>query len=236
MKLVHTISQYLTNIAFVLCASCTSSFEGSKTDLAIPVTIIEDQTICDRVLDPELIKRFGIRELVIENCLENSQCYRYTYVFNDCGEIETFIPAMVSTYWQYAYDQNCKLISKTGGGFVRYDYTYLEDDSVQQDVFDISSEGKQLFTNRNKFKEIPPANEHALRSAGNEIHPDAIGKLFFPCGIEYQGPHKLMYNFYANGLIKSIQYFDPSNTLVVEQAYHYRGRDGYNLEFEIEVK
>jgi hypothetical protein len=232
MKLPKDIFQILPLLASVLFSSCSNPQEGDNTDLAIPVEIAVDQSICNRIVDPELIKQFGIKELVIENCLDNSQCYRNKYVFNDCGEIETFIPAMVSTYWQYAYDQNCKLISRTGGGFVRYDYTYLEDDTVQEDVFDITSEGKQLFTNRRKFKEVQPANEYELRSAGSEIHPDTIGKLFFPCGIEYHGPHKLIYNFYANGLIKSIQYFDPSNIVVVEEAYYYKGKDGGIIEFE----
>jgi hypothetical protein len=213
-------NQYLILLLFLLCA-CGAGKNYSD------VETVGDQSIVHRVVHPELIRKFEIKYLEIENCLFESSCFRTKYTFNNCGEIEDYYPPMVSTWWNYEYDENCKLISAMSQDFTCYKYTYLENDFVLQEVYNVVQDSVMDMTDRFKFKEIKKRGAFEPFILSLEPQQDTINNLSFPCGIEYPGQNILVYNYYDNGLTKSVQFYDVNNKLIVQEDYKY-----YNEEMK----
>lgn len=195
---------------------------GCSGKSELPIETVDDRIILHRITHPELIRKYGIKSLEVENCLYESHCFHTTYTFNSCGEIEDYYPPMTGTCWHYEYDENCRLISIMAKDFRYSKYVYLENDIVQEEIHHVEQDSIMELTHIFQFKEIKLPGAFDPFVLALEPKSDTINNLSFPCGIEYPGRNTMVYSYLDNALIKSIQYYDNTNTLIVEEAFHYK--------------
>ena len=191
-------------IAF-LVMSCASNDKKVAFDRTEKIEVIDDRAIQNEIVDPEIVRNLDIKFLEIENCLENSQCYKEKIEFNDSGQIRMYYPAMVSTWWHYEYDNQGRLTSAKGFGHMHKKYTYLDNDTVMSQYFDISNDTLETLAYEAKFKLIEEISDHGLHNSSGQLVTDTIGRLSFPCGNDFPGQHIAKYSYFDNGLLKSNQ-------------------------------
>jgi hypothetical protein len=218
-------------IAFLI-ASCVSNDKKLAIDSSETIEVIDERAIQKEIVDPEIVRNLDIKFLEIENCLENSQCYKEKIEFNEFGQIKNYYPAMVSTWWHYEYDNQGRLASAKGFGHMYKKYTYLDNDTVMSQYFDISNDTLETLAYEAKFKLIEEISDRGLYNSSGRLLIDTIGRLSFPCGNDYLGQHIVKYNYFDNGLLESKQYLDPTNTIVVDERYYYSKNNGIRIDFE----
>jgi hypothetical protein len=218
------------SIPVLWVGACSTSVETESNLSQIPIQVEEDQDIGYNPNHPEDIKKHGIFRLVVQNSLENSQCFEDEYKFNDCGEVEYHHPAMVATVYKYKYDSACRLINMSAG-FVDYNYKYLGNDSVQEDVFDNLSDSVPIWVSSTRFKQRSIQDPNSIYDDEGNVMEERMGKLIYPCGIEYPGEHRAVHFYKKNGLKDFVQIFDSLDKVIVEEKYLYYGKDNILLNF-----
>jgi hypothetical protein len=192
------------------------------------VPIADDQQIGADFLEPKVVASLGIRELWVEDCMGDNHCYRTRYTFNSCGKVDTVFPAMVASVWTFKYDDQCRLLSKESKGFVRYEYHYLDGDSIVEEAISLYSSANADGVSLSKYKRLYAPLDRS-NGSGQQVVNDTIDGLDFPCGEHYAGPIRCETTFDPQGLILYESYYDMSQRNLVQTSYRYF--DGQKKEF-----
>ncbi|MFT7614192.1 MAG: hypothetical protein ACI9J3_003174 [Parvicellaceae bacterium] len=173
-------------------------------------------------IDPLIASTFGVKKILIQNCLGYSNCFRSYYKLNECGRVIEEMPPMISSYSKFQYDEDCKLIGLTRVGWHQDDYTYFGADSVLLEISSLERDFTDTIDYQIKYR-LVCENERCTFNKDGKLSVDSLGPLMYPCGIDLPGPHIARYHYYSNQLVKYIEIFDSVNQIDVELEYFYYG-------------
>ena len=210
--------------------SCSTSNKPGIETPQIPIVRVDDQNILFNPCIPEDIKKHDVKQLIIQNCLSYNICFRDVYWFNACGEVELHDPPMVASIYKFSYDSDCKL-KRMSAGHSDFQYSYLENDSIQEDIYDNIKDTVSTLVYSNRFKLSTERNPTSIYNHQGEVIEEHMRDLIYPCGIEFYGNYRSEHNYHDNGLKDYVSIYDSLDSLVIELEYSYFDENELALNF-----
>jgi hypothetical protein len=177
---------------------------------------------------PNLIKLNKVKSLFITNCLNNSECYKDYYSFDNQGRIVKEIHPMVSSFYKFKYEEFNRVkiqfeINKSSNKITsKYIYNYLDTDSVLIEYrnFDNNSNNKKrVYKIKNDINKIP---NNCIQNNKGQIIQHSYGYFSYACGNEFYGNYTVKYKYDLKGLISEVCIYNDKNENVVSLTYDYR--------------
>lgn len=228
---VELSSSFFVQIFLSLICLTILGCEDNVVDPSLPLDRIGDRWLESEMFNPELIKKYKIVALKIEDC-QGASCYKDSIRFNSLGKISYDQPRIGTTY-SYEYDEQGRVRRAIEyGGESLIEYTYLKNDSVIEQYFEIFTDSTKRILAQAKFKLARRFRERAVYDKKGRIVEDMIVDLMFPCAVISEGQNFIKYDYFKNELLKSIRCYNSSNELISHDVFYYMGEDGRVLEME----
>lgn len=181
---------------------------------------------------PEILKKNKIASFETENCLGEDYCHYESYFFNEEGQVVKTYFGIVAIHLKYEYDSANRLskvytmnnYSKPDSINGRADYFYSKSGDFVYAV-NYSYENEASFPEDTTYTFYSPntySPENPKHNTKGQIIEHDYGTLRYPCGINYEGDHKLKYQYLENGLIKKVEIYDSNNELILTLKYNYK--------------
>lgn len=200
------------------------SCEDELVDPSLPLERIGDKWLESEIFNSELIKKYKIISVIIEDC-QGASCYRDSIAFNGLGKISYDQPRFGTAY-HYVYDELGRVIMEIGGGELVTEYTYLKSDSVLAQYLEFDNNSNRTVLAQAKFKVARPFRERAVYDAKGRMVEDTTSDLMFPCAELSVGDNVLKYDYFENGLLKAIRYYNSAKDLISQDVFYYMREDG----------
>lgn len=234
----------LLAIAIIVILALSACSSGSEEVKKKPSDEMEITIEPDRQLPvnhtrnrPDLLDKHGVRQIVIENCLAHSSCYRNVYICNEEGYIVKHYPPMINSWYKWTYDDAGKptnsftMTSLENGDSIWLEkhYSYFDSDSVLQKTYSHESAGEPQLVGISKYRYL---NSSLKNRTDTQTDSVSMGSLAYPCGIDLPGEHLAIYHYFTSGLIHYAQIFNNKKELEVELEYNYYDAQGEKMELE----
>jgi len=176
--------------------------------------------------DSKVLRTNKVKKLTVLNCLDSSFCYMDEYEYNKNGLIIKELPGVVAVYltWDYYDDGKLKTYySKTHSldSIFAADHYYYYKDGKFKYIISEHFEDSRIISTDTIYKLPETKKSEGKRNSKKQIIEQDLGDLHFPCGIEFNGKHKIQYEYLSNGLLLSARIFNSSGKLIINFSFSY---------------
>lgn len=182
-------------------------------------------------LTPEnsVLRTNKVKKLTVLNCIDSSDCFMDVFEYNKLGLITKESPGIVAVYSEWVYYKNGKLktyyskVHPSGNGdsiFIAEHYYYDKNWKFQR-MISSQFENAKIISIDTIYKPREDIEPSGKKNQKGQITQQELGDLYFPCAIHFEGKHKIIYEYFNNGLLQNAKIFDDKAKLLINFTYNY---------------